>query len=466
MKYMKPRKIIFLCLLTLLISGLIVVVVYCNKTLPIVNGYSAKMMCSEVFIGGRAPEDITRQDLHSFPLSLSTCKVNYKDSSVTASIWGLYSRKAFFVSGRGATLVSELKENDIRKQVFGVPARPLADRNDIAWPFGDKVADTIPANVDTAKIREAVDFLFAEQNVKRLKNTRAALVVYKGQIIAERYAPGFNSSSRLLGWSMAKSITSAVTGLLVKKGLINPDTCVAVNEWSRDKDARHVITVKNLLQQCSGLSFEESYSKSADATIMLYEKADMGAYAAHLPLATTPGTKFRYTSGNANILSDLIRKVAGTQDYHALPYRELFYKLGMYNTVWEMDASGAYVGSSYIYASARDWARFGLLYLNKGYFNNEQILPASWIEQSVTPSAAQNFDRYGYLFWLNTGKKKGEVNRAYPHAPDDMYYANGFQGQNVFIIPSKDLVIVRMGLTVAGGYRADESLNMILQAIH
>lgn len=463
---MKTRKIVSLCLLTLLISGLIVLVIYCNKILPIVNGYSAKMMCSEVFIGRRSPADVSRQDLRSFPLRLSTCKVNYKDSSVTASIWGLYSRKAFFVSGRGAILVSELSEDDIRRQAFDLPHRPLANRQDIAWPLGDKVADTVPPNVDTSKIREAVDFLFAEQNAKRLKKTRAVLVVYKGQIIAERYAPGFTSSSRLLGWSMAKSVTSAVIGLLVKKGLVNPDTCVAVNEWNNEKDTRHAITVKNLLQQCSGLSFEESYSKSADATIMLYQKADMGAYAAHLPLATTPGTKFSYTSGNANILSDLIRKVVGIHDYHALPYRELFYKLGMYNTVWETDASGTYVGSSYIYASARDWARFGLLYLNKGYFNNEQILPASWIAQSVTPTAAQNFDRYGYLFWLNTGKKKGAANRAYPHAPDDMYYANGFQGQNVFIIPSKDLVIVRMGLTVAGGYRADQSLNMILQAIH
>lgn len=198
---------------------------------------------------------------------------------------------------------------------------------------------------------------------------------------------------------------------------------------------------------------------------MLYEKANMGMFAARLPLDTIPGKKFRYSSGNCNILSSYIRKDVGDEEYYSFPYVNLFYKIGMYNTLWETDASGTYVGSSYIYATARDWARFGLLYLNRGRCDGEQVLPEYWINQSKDPISAYNFDHYGFYFLLNTRRKKGRDNRFFPNVPDDMFYADGFEGQNIFIIPSMGMVIVRLGLTPNGEYYADKSLGLLMDCV-
>ncbi|MBW8683312.1 serine hydrolase domain-containing protein [Chitinophaga rhizophila] len=463
---MRIRKIIYITGISLVVVLLAVIIYVGNSTFPIISGYAAKIMCSEVFIGGRQPDRVTAQDLSAFPLSLARCSVDYKDSSVTASVFGFSGRKALYRKGVGATLISELAEDVIRRQSFAIPPPDTINMSTVAWPMGDKVADTIPANVDNQQLNEAIDFLFTEQDSSRRKLTRAVVVVYRGQIIAERYAPGFSQHSMLLGWSMAKSVTGALAGLLAQNGQLDVDAPVPVSDWQQPTDKRHAITTKDLLQQCSGLRFDEDYSKRSDVTSMLYLKSCMGCFAADHSLDTVPGTRFRYTSGNTNIVSQIIRNVVGEQDYHAFPYKALFYKLGMYHSLWEPDASGTYVGSSYIYASARDWARFALLYLNKGRFNNEQILSENWVKQTISPGPAANFDRYGYTFWLNTGKQKGDGHRTFQDAPDDMFYADGFQGQNIFIIPSKDLAVIRLGMTLRGGYRANRTLQLILAAIH
>ena len=191
----------------------------------------------------------------------------------------------------------------------------------------------------------------------------------------------------------------------------------------------------------------------------------MGAYAASLPLKHPPGTEFHYSSGNTNILSRIIRHVVGDDDYYAFPYEHLLYKLGMYNTVLEPDASGTFVGSSYCYATARDWARFGLLYLTNGSYNGQQLLPIGWVEQSLTPSSAARRGEYGFKWWLNAGEKNRPSNRLFPTLPPDLYYADGFEGQNIFVIPSKKLVVVRLGLTRKRQYGEVEFLEEILNAI-
>ena len=462
----RPRlkRILWAFAALLLIALLAFAIPFCKKTFPIISGYTAKMMCSEVFVGGRDPREVAEKDLKVFPLNLSSCEVDFKDSSVTANVFGLSRRKAIFRRGLGATLISQLTEDSLRRQSFLLPQPPAVNTAEIAWPMGDKLADSLPSNVDKARLQVAVDDFFAEPDKKHKKITRALLVVYKGQIIAERYAKPFSKDSRFLGWSIAKSVTSTLIGILVKEGLLKPDADAPVAAWSTGNDPRHSITVKNLLQQVSGLHFAEDYSKSSDATIMLYQKADMAAFAASRKLDTMPGTRFRYSSGNSNLLSAIVRTTVKA-DYHAFPYTSLFYKLGMYHTVWEPDESGTYVGSSYLYASARDWARFGMLYLNNGYCNKEQLLPADWVSNSAMPLQVANFDHYGYQFWLNTGRKGGKGKKNYPHAPDDMYYADGYNGQNLFLMPSQDLLVVRLGMTTDGGYHADRSLKLLLDAI-
>jgi CubicO group peptidase (beta-lactamase class C family) len=279
--------------------------------------------------------------------------------------------------------------------------------------------------------------------------------------VAEKYAVGYNKTSMFLGWSMAKSFTSALIGILVKEGKINITQPAPVPEWQAENDPRHAITTENLLQQTSGLKFREVYHSYSNANNMLFNKADMAAYTASQPLKITPGSRFYYSSGNSNILSRIVRTTVGEKNYHAFPYSSLFHKIGMFHTLLEPDASGTYVGSSFIYASARDYARFGLLYLNDGVFNGERILPEGWVKKTVTAVAASEQKNYGYQFWLNGQDENDPSKKEFPEAPADMFYADGYGGQRIYIIPSMQLVIVRMGLNK---FDEHEFLRRLLKA--
>jgi CubicO group peptidase (beta-lactamase class C family) len=245
---------------------------------------------------------------------------------------------------------------------------------------------------------------------------------------------------------MAKSVTAALIGILVKEGKLKVKIPAPVPEWQKPNDSRHAITLEQLLQQTSGLQFEENYTKASEATNMLFKRGDMAAFAAQRPLQYKPGTVFNYSSGNSNILSRVIRQTLGESAYHSFPYEGLFYKIGMYSAILEPDASGTFVGSSFMYATARDWARFGMLYYNNGVWNGKQILPDGWVKKTSFPSAADSQKHYGYQFWLNGFDKKNLSKRIYADVPPDMYFADGFGGQEVYIIPSKKLVVVRLGL--------------------
>jgi CubicO group peptidase (beta-lactamase class C family) len=182
-------------------------------------------------------------------------------------------------------------------------------------------------------------------------------------------------------------------------------------------------------------------------------------------LKYSPGSKFQYSSGNSNILSRIIRNAVGDSDYYAFPYEKLFYRIGMYSAVLEPDAGGTFVGSSFCYATARDWARFGLLYANEGVFNGERVLPAGWVHESVTPTTASDQGAYGYQWWLNVGATNDPQNRKYPSLPTDMFYADGYEGQNIFVIPSKKLVVVRLGLTRKSSWGESEFLQKVISSI-
>jgi len=435
---------------------------YCWISFPIVNGYGAKIMCSAVFVAGRDEKQVRDQDLSSYMMKLADFRVNYADSSVTGSILGLAKRKAIYRNGLGATLVSELSEKDIRTQVLALPARPIANTDSINWPMGDKLGSSFPLAVDSAKLSRAIEGIFKEKDTIFPIRTRAVVVLYDGQLIAERYADGFSARTKLAGWSMTKTVTAALIGILVKQGKLSANDPAPVPEWRQKDDPRHSITLADLLHQRSGLAFEENYAKSSDATQMLFEKADMGGFTASHSLKDRPGAVFYYSSGNSNILSRIIRHIVGDSQYYRFPSEQLFYKLGMYSAVMEPDPSGTFVGSSYMYATARDWARFGLLYLNDGVVNHERILPDGWVKES-TKSVGQDKRGYGYQVWLNVGKDSSV--KRYPAAPADMYYADGFESQLIFVIPSKKLVVVRLGLTQHNNFNANDFLGDVLASL-
>jgi len=463
---MKIKRLLLRGLLIVVLAAVVYGVYYCWISFPIITGYGAKNMCSAVFLAGRSEQQEREQELGFSPMTLGTYEVDYKDSSVTATVFGFAKRKAIYRTGLGATLVNELSEEEVRKQHFRLATPPVINRIDtIPFPMGDKISATADSSVDAAKMKQAVEAVFTENDPEKLIRTRAVVVVHNGNIVAEKYADSFNKESMLIGWSMTKSLTSALTGVLVKQGKLNIDAPAPVPEWKDANDPRHAITIKDILQQSTGLDFLEDYSKSSDATKMLFQKADMGAYTASHELKDKPGTVFYYSSGNTNILSRIIRQTVGEQDYHAFPYEQLFYKLGMYHITMEPDASGTFVGSSYSYGTARDWARFGLFYLNDGVSNGERLLPGGWVKQTVTPAPAALKGQYGYQFWLNAGAKDNAANRKYPHCPTDMYCCDGYEGQFVFIIPSKNLVIVRLGLTQNDGFDADAFAAGVISAV-
>ncbi len=444
---MNIRKIIKRSVLFLLLLVIVIGVRYAWRAFPIISGYGSKNMCSAVYLQHRNPKDVLREDLGNFPLSLGTFTVNEKDSSVTGSVWGFAKRKTIFRKGIGCTIVNDFSEAEIKVQSFFIPSLPAINTDTIPWPYGDKItSDLINHTINTEQLNKTVDYVMNETKEGKPCYTSAVLVVYDGKIVAEKYARGFEKNTVMLGWSMSKSFTAAMVGILVKQGKLIPDAAAPVPEWlNTDKQK---ITLKNILQQTTGLDFTEDYGNYSEVTNMLFNKGDMGAYTANLPLKHEPGTVFNYSSGNSNILSRIIRKTVGEQAYAAFPYKSLFHKINAYSFLLEPDASGTYIGSSYSYATARDFARFGLLYYNNGKWNGEQILPENWLAQTITPAVADKRKHYGFQFWLNGLDKNNPAGRWYPDVPADMFFCDGYGGQGIYIIPPKKLVVVRLGLQV------------------
>jgi CubicO group peptidase (beta-lactamase class C family) len=399
-------------------------------------------------VEGRQEKTVRKEELADFPKNLASIDINWKDSSITGTVFGFAKRKAIYRQGWGCTVVNEIPENIVRSQSFPTIEKKLLKSDSINWPYGDRLIDTFPKGLNKSKLDNGIEDAFIEKDSKNKVHTRAVLVLFKGQLVAEKYASGFDRNSRMLGWSVAKSFMNALTGILIKEGRLKLSAAAVLPEWTDQKDPRHSITIEQLLQQTTGLDFREIYTGYSEVTNMLFNKADMAGYTASRPLKYPPGSVFNYSSGNSNILSKIIRNTVGEKEYASFPYTSLFQKLGMNTALLEPDASGTFVGSSYIFASARDYARFGLLYYDDGVWNGERILPEDWVKKTTTSPSANKLKNYGYQFWLNGMDKKDPSKRKYPDVPADMYYADGYGGQDIYIIPSKGLVVVRLGVSV------------------
>ena len=267
------------------------------------------------------------------------------------------------------------------------------------------------------------------------------VVVQDGWVIAERYAKSIPPDMPLIGWSMSKSITHALIGLAIREGHLDLKRPPTVPEWSDPQDPRQDITLDQLLRMNSGLAFEESTGAlNSDLVRMLTQEADMAQFAASKRLAKTPGRKWRYSSGTTNILSRILRHaIDDDQRYWSFPSQQLFRPLGMTTAVLETDNSGTLVGSSLVWASARDWARFGQLYLDDGSWNGEQLLPQNWVRHARTATRGSK-KGYGAHWWLSRRKSRHDL-------PNDSFSAEGYQGQLLLIAPSQQAVIVRLGQT-------------------
>ena len=282
------------------------------------------------------------------------------------------------------------------------------------------------------------------------------MVAYKNQIIAERYGEGFTENTPVLGWSMTKSVLATLYGILEHQGKIDLYSPAAVEAWQNDE--RKNITIDHLLRMQSGLAWDEDYTAISDVTRMLFLSDDMTLAQAQKESIAPPTEIWNYSSGTTNLLSGLLRKQLGDQQaYLNFPYQALIDKIGMTSMMIETDATGNFVGSSYGWASTRDWAKFGLLYLHRGLWNGEQLFDPQWPAYVSRPTPHSQ-GTYGAHFWLNAQGK-------YPDVPRDLYSANGYQGQYVFIIPSEELVVVRTGLAEEPDFDVNGFLREVIAAI-
>jgi CubicO group peptidase (beta-lactamase class C family) len=442
--------------------------------------YKAKILCSAVFVSKRNHLDVEKAELQAFPFP---AKIDEKEKMVTVSVgMGMPDAVAIFREGLGCTGGINYTLEHVRAQVTGNPTPPPADPSVLSalskpWPEGDG-DDYIRANlsrlypeVDKDKLMAAIDKAFTEPYAaqKKIWGTRAVVVVYKGRIIAERYAPGFTADTPLIGWSMTKSITNSLIGILVKQGKLNLKAQASVPTWNGKDDPRAAITLDQLLRMSDGLDFVEDYvDLLSDTPFMLFGTPDTAAFTAAKPLEVPPDSRWRYISGNPNIVCRIIRDAVGgpLAQYFAFPRRSLFDKIGMRSAVLEPDAAGTFVGSSFSYATARDWARFGLLYLRDGVWMNERILPEGWIKYTTTPTPKAPKGEYGAYWWLNAGSPLGSANRFFPSLPPDLYQARGYEGQDITVLPSRDIVVVHLGAaSPPDAWNPEEFIADILKAI-
>jgi CubicO group peptidase (beta-lactamase class C family) len=418
------------------------------------SGFSAEILCGAVFVSGRDEAAVRAADL-SGPgyelLRFFRQRVERDKKRVIASCYGLASQTAIFRDGLGCTLIDGKTEDELRAETAGVVSPPPAAHPEAPWPEGERVDLTAPAEgVDASKLNTAVEAAFAEPDPAHPRNTRALVVVHRGRIVAERYAPGFDAAMPLIGWSMTKAALNALTGLRVGDGEIAITDRSLLPEWRKDGDPRRDISLDDLLRMSSGLAFDESYDDPlADVTQMLFVAGDKAKFAAAKPLLHPAGSYWDYSSGTSVIVARILRASFATErDYLRYPRERLFDPLGMRSAVIEPDAAGTFVGSSLLYASARDFARLGLLFLQDGVWNGKPLLPDDWVVYSRGPARTLPDGSYGAHLWLRLPESAG---LGVPPMPEDAYYFLGHDEQIVAIVPSRELVIVRLGLTQQGG---------------
>ena len=439
--------------------------------------YGAKVAASAIFVSGRTLDSVLEQEFATTSLiearlnPLLKFDIDHESLRVTCTL-NQARAAAQMLPSLGCTLLYSDQFPSQPRRAFMVTAPTKQATNDSAlWPHSERTATTSSTAIDLDAMNRAIDRAFTETNKEKLVNTRAIVVVHKGQLVAERYGEGFHKQMPLPGWSMSKTLTNALIGKRVGEGQFELGATVqegqlaksaAANTSSRNKRLIPP-TCRDLLTMTAGLDWNEDYyDPNSDALRMLFGSADHAEVYRNRPQTVSAGKRFQYASGATNLLCKELRKTfKQDQDYWNYPHK-FFQQLRMKTAILETDPSGTFVGSSYCYASARDWARLGLLYQQDGMFLGQRILPKGWVQQSTTPVNASS-GRYGYHIWLNRAADNGQSEqRKWPDLPADLFSMDGHEGQYCVISPSAELVIVRLGCTKSGGF----DLHGLLREMH
>lgn len=402
------------------------------------TGYAAKIVCSNVFLAGRDAAAVLASDVQApgHPLlRLVDVEADDGQNHVTARFLGVFAPSvAVYRQGFGCTSVPEGHPVALTALTPpDAPAPPGDTANASApWPDGETV------NPSTGRLAA----ILSDPELTG-PGLRAIVVVKDGRIVAEAYGAGFDAVTRLLGWSMTKTVNAAILGLLMRDGRIGFDDTDLLPQWQGTPKA--TVRLKDLLAMESGLTFNEDYGDVTDVTRMLYLEPDMAGFAADKPLENPPGTRFSYSSGTAVMLSKIwMNRFADPGAARTYPRRALFGPLGMRSAVMETDAAGTFVGSSYMYATARDWARFAQFLLQDGIWNGQRLLPEGFVTRMRAPTAASD-GLYTQVQAWHAGPGEGRGGTIRPS--EDIFWLQGHDGQSIAILPSDRLVVVRLGLT-------------------
>lgn len=432
----------------LILIGFIVLSVFFVWLAPIGAAYSAKIMCSAIFVNGlpssRARAEDILADNHPI-LSLITTNVDLRNQTVSAHAFGFRKRIAIYRPYLGCSLAHS-PEHILRLRSSIPLIKPIAPK-----PL---LTTALPVNVERRALNSVLFDVMDEPGSHPARRTRAVVILHRGKVVAERYAEGISADTPLPGWSMTKSAFNVLLGRMRQEHLMPAVTDpVLINEWqSTSNDPRTHITYDDLLRMQSGLEFEESYSSPlSDVIQMLFVEPSAAGFAVSKPLARPPGTAFSYNSGATNILAAAMRNLSGSQSiYLQRPIDLLFRPLGIASGVIETDPEGYFVGSSFMHATARDWAKIGQLFLQDGVWEGKRLLPEGWVKYSTTPSPIDPSGVYGAHWWLDlpSGRDEdGNLREGVAQLPEDAFFALGHDGQSISVIPSRELVIVRLGVT-------------------
>ena len=466
MRQMSRRKLILILTATTALSALALSAARARDVPDVATGFVANVVCTETFVSGLDPARVFSETLSAMPgTGLISWAMNYsvdhRRKDVTVTLFGLGRSHAVY---RGEGLGCYLDHGTAVADI----SVPAPDAKSALLP--DIAASSIVAP-ETPQLAAALERAFAEPDRSTLRNTRAIVVVKDGHIVAERYADGIGIDTPLLGFSATKSVISALAGILVRKGALKLHEPVPIAAWQGANDPRRAITLDHLIRHTAGLALGSSLSASLASALepvnrMKFTESDMAAYAESMPLETAPGSAWNYNDGNTVILGHVIRQASGGSASKMMRFarQELFDPLGMRNVAIEFDASGNPEASSQMLASARDWARFGQLYLNDGMAGGKRILPEGWVKYSAaaTPNA---WVGQSAGFWTNLGDSFGATYRVERGWPRDAFFAKGTIGQYVIIIPSERLVIARLGRSPNWPPEADGVFDLVREVV-
>jgi CubicO group peptidase (beta-lactamase class C family) len=422
-----------------------------KPALAVAAGLTSHELCDGVFVADQAPDVVFRTNLaprrgyHRIAWAVRY-RVDRARASVTSSLFGLFSTQASYREGFGCLVLHgapPVEQAAALPQLGPALLSPLAGPNVVT-----------PQSVE---LKAALDAAFTENPTPPYRHTEAVVVVHYGRIVAERYAPGIGPQTPLIGYSATKSVISALIGILVRDKKLSLYGPAPVALWAAGGDKRHAISIDDLLSMRSGLDFPETGSGLDVPSRMLFLSRDMAAYAERSRLKFPPGTHWCYSSASYLILSQVVRNAVGGGPDGVLAFarRELFGPLGMVGVRLDFDATGTPVGSTYMLAPARSWARFGLLYLDDGVVDGQRILPAGWVRYSTMPSPGTG---YGAGFWTERlGQAANPHEWGLPGIPADAFMARGILGQYVVVVPSKNLIVVRLGLSDEGGRNVNDT---------